>query len=71
MSTGEALSALVHHILVPRARQIRMGQPIGEAAVEEVWAGPGRNIIYSLRKYFSVIVDVNNLLTTNVIGKIM
>lgn len=40
MSTGEALSALVHHILVPRARQIRMGQPIREAAVEEVWAGP-------------------------------
>ncbi|KAB1257481.1 hypothetical protein Cadr_000026454 [Camelus dromedarius] len=43
MSTGEALPALVHHILIPRAHQVRAGLPVGEAAVEEVRAWPGRN----------------------------
>lgn len=40
MSTGEALAPLVHHVLLPGARQVRMGLPIREAAVEEVWAWP-------------------------------
>lgn len=40
MSTREALAALIHHVLLPRARQVGMGLPIREAAVEEVWAWP-------------------------------
>lgn len=40
MSTREALAALIHHVLLPCARQVGMGLPVGEAAVEEVWAWP-------------------------------
>lgn len=43
MSTGEALAALIHHVLISCARQVMMGLPIGEATVEEVWAWPARN----------------------------
>lgn len=43
MSTREALTALVHHIFVSRAHQVRMGLPVREAAVEEVGPWPGRN----------------------------
>ena len=43
MATGEALTALIHHVLISRARQVRMGLPIREATVEEVGAWPGRN----------------------------
>lgn len=40
MSTGEALTTLIHYILISCARQVRMGLPIREASVEEVWAWP-------------------------------
>jgi len=40
MSTREALAALIHHVLLPCALQVGLGLPIGEAAVEEVWAWP-------------------------------
>lgn len=43
MSTGEALAALIHHVLISCARQVMMGLPVGEATVEEVWAWPARN----------------------------
>lgn len=42
MSAGEALTTLVHYILVSRARQVGMSFTIREAAVE-VWAWPAKN----------------------------
>lgn len=41
MSAWEALTALVHYILIPCTR-VRMGLAVGEAAVEEVRAWPER-----------------------------
>lgn len=40
MPTGEALAALGHHVRSARARPVRVGLPVREAAVEEVWAWP-------------------------------
>lgn len=53
MATGEALTALIHHGLVSCAHQVSMGLPIREAAVEEVWAWPGRNTARSERESFT------------------
>lgn len=50
MSTREALAALVHHVLLPGARQVGVGLPVGEAAVEEVWAWPAHDQFYCVRK---------------------
>lgn len=46
MSTREALTALIHHVLISRAHQVRMGLPIREAAVEEIWAWPSHYQFY-------------------------
>lgn len=50
MSTGEALPALVDHVLIASAHGVRVGLAIGEAAVEEVWAGPPHYQFYCVGK---------------------
>jgi len=50
MSTREALAALIHHVLLPCALQVGLGLPIGEAAVEEVWAWPAHYQFYCVGK---------------------
>lgn len=79
MSTREALTALIHHVLISRAHQVSMGLPIREAAVEEVWAWPGRNE-HGLNRSFTTpeinfgVSDINspiNCWSNSVPSKIM
>lgn len=73
MSTREALTALIHHVLISCAHQVRMGLPIREAAVEEIGAWPTGNehglntIIYNSRNYLMMYLTLLILLTAGLI----
>lgn len=80
VSAGKALAALIHHVLISGARQVRTGLPIREATVEEVWAWPGRyehglnSGCLQLQKLFFGVSDINNPVncwSSRVSGKIM